>query len=188
MPPMTTLTSNPKRKRRWLQFSVRGLLLLTVVIAVPLGLINKARQQRIAVTALRKMGCSVSSWNAKSGSPTILEWSRMLMGEEQFRDVTCVYGTNLQITDADLVHLEGLKQLQILGLNGTQVTDSGLVHLEGLTQLQSLGLGDTQITDSGLVHLQSLAHLTYLYIVKTQVTDVGVQELEKALPNCRIWR
>ena len=40
------------------------------------------------------------------------------------------------MTDAGLVHLKGLTQLQWLDLAETKVTDAGLVHLKGLTQLQ----------------------------------------------------
>ena len=57
---MSTADSNPKPKRRWLQFSVRGLLLLMLVVAVPLGwAMDKVRHQRDAVSALEKMGCDV---------------------------------------------------------------------------------------------------------------------------------
>ena len=45
-----------------------------------------------------------------------------------------------KVTDAGLVHLKGLAQLQSLDLMEHQVTDAGLEHLKGLTQLQSLDL------------------------------------------------
>ena len=41
-----------------------------------------------------------------------------------------------------------------MDLPGESITDAGLVHLQGLTQLQALCLADTKITDAGLVHLQ----------------------------------
>ena len=45
------------------------------------------------------------------------------------------------MTDAGLVHLKGLTQLQDLVLYATKVTDVGLKNLKGLTKLQSLELG-----------------------------------------------
>ena len=39
-------------------------------------------------------------------------------------------------------------------LNGTEVTDAGLVHLKGLTQLQTLGLSFTKVIDEGIKKLQ----------------------------------
>ena len=51
-----------------------------------------------------------------------------------------------------------------VSLRGTKITDAGLVHLKGLTNLQTLNLGGTKITDA------------------------GVADLQKALPNCKIYR
>ena len=41
-----------------------------------------------------------------------------------------------------------------LDLFDAQVTDAGLVHLKGLTQLQELYLVDTKVTDEGVKKLQ----------------------------------
>lgn len=114
------------------------------------------------------------------------------------------------ITDAGMVHLKGLVRLQTLTLHDTKITDAGLVHLEALTNLETLVL-PTQITDEGLVHLRGLTKLVSLSIsgeisdaglahfkgltklrklrlLNTQVTDTGVAELQKALPDCKIFR
>ena len=62
----------------------------------------------------------------------------------------------------------------MLILSGTQVTDAGLVHLQGLKKLGGLILTDTQITDAGLVHLQRLESLSALRLDETKVTDAGL--------------
>ena len=67
-----------------------------------------------------------------------------------------------------------------------QVTDADLVHLKGLTNLEELGLFDTQITDAGVEHLAGLTNLTSLNLLQTKITDAGIAELQKALPKCRI--
>ena len=54
------------------------------------------------------------------------------------------------------MHLKGLTNLQSLYLNAfvSKVTDAGLVDLKELANLQYLLLGEAKITDSGIVELQ----------------------------------
>lgn len=208
---MSTTISLAKPRRRWLRFSLRSFFLVVLVIAVSLGwMIHRARQQGIAVAALKEMGCTVSYYTNTDRSPTVLEWLRKLLGEDEHRDVDWVVGSRSQLTDAGLIHLreltqfrhlrlddaqvtdagpvqlQGLTQLQNLNLNGTQVTDAGLLHLRGLTQLQYLYLSGTQVTDAGLVHLGGLTQLGYLSLDRTKVSDAGVRRFQKTLPKCRI--
>jgi Leucine-rich repeat (LRR) protein len=73
-------------------------------------------------------------------------------------------------------------------LSSTTVTDAGLLRLRGLSQLQTLNLGSTAITDAGLAHLKCLTKLQELDLSSTKVTDAGVAELKKALPKVTIKR
>ena len=90
------------------------------------------------------------------------------------------------VTDAGLKYLEGLSQLQELRLDGTEITDAGLVHLKGLTQLQSLNIHHTKVSDAAFVHLQGLPELRELILDLTKATDENMEELNRALPKCRI--
>ena len=154
------MSDNPKYKRRWLQFTLRGLLLLTAVIAMPLGwMMHNVRQQKIAVEALKKRpGCMVLYGVVPGESSGFVEWLRNEYGEYTFRKVIEVV-CGLQTTDAELVHLRCLDQISKLMLGGTQITDAGLVHVHDLAQLKSLSLGRTQITDAGMVHFRGLNQL-----------------------------
>jgi hypothetical protein len=166
-----------KPKRRWLQFSLRGLLLLMVLIAVPLGwTMNKMRQQRDTVDGLLKMNYRVV-YRFDYESPIVLHWLRQLLGEYAVRSVVTVIGGS-QATDAGLVHLQSLAQLQSLNLHGTQITDAGLAQLLGLPRLTDLNVGETQVTDAGLVHLRALPQLTELDLSYTRVTDAGLVSLQ----------
>jgi len=69
-----------------------------------------------------------------------------------------------------------------------EVTDALLVHLKGLTSLRELRLEYTQAKDAGLETLKGMTSLRNLHVEDTQVTDAGVNELEKALPDCRVLR
>ena len=72
-----------------------------------------------------------------------------------------------QVTDARLIHLKGLTNLETLELGDTKITDAGLVHLKGLTNLQELSLHYTQVTDAGLVNLKGLTKLKMLNLGNT---------------------
>jgi len=54
---------SPKPRRRWLQFSLRTLIVLMLVLGAGLGWfareVQKARAQREAATAIEKLGGSV---------------------------------------------------------------------------------------------------------------------------------
>ena len=86
-----------------------------------------------------------------------------------------------QITDAGLAHLKGLTKLTLLNLAGCdQITDAGLVHLKGLTTLKGLSLSCCrQITDAGLAHLKGLTNLEKLSLWDCdQITDAGLVHLK----------
>ena len=82
-------------------------------------------------------------------------------------------------SDAQMVHIGRLTELQELNLSQSSVSDVGLAHLKGLTKLTHLGLGWTQVTDAGLVHLKGLTNLSELVLIETQVTDAGLAHLEQ---------
>jgi hypothetical protein len=81
------------------------------------------------------------------------------------------------------------KPLKSVDLARSKVDDVGLESLKGgLTNIQSLNLMTTETTDAGLKHLMGLSNLRSLDLTNTKVTDAGVEELQKALPNCKIER
>ena len=92
-------------------------------------------------------------------------------------------------TDAGLPHyLAAIETRNELLLANWKITDAGLVHLIGQTKLRALFLRDTQITDAGLGHLKGMTHLQTLNLRGTKVTTTGVADLQKALPNCKIFK
>jgi hypothetical protein len=64
----------------------------------------------------------------------------------------------------------------------------GLKELAANKELETLFLPGTGVTDTGLKHLATLKNLKLLNLYYTKVTDAGVAELQKALPQCDIWR
>ena len=106
-------------------------------------------------------------------------------------------------TDAEMVHLRGMKNLRRIGLGGTVISDQGLKELRGLSALERLDFrasraGDTGdaasdlnlttlqraglppwITDAGLRELTALKQLRWLDLTDTQITDAGLAVLNE---------
>ena len=58
-------------------------------------------------------------------------------------------------------------------IKGRQVSDAGLVHQQGLTNLFLVTLTNTRINDAGPVHLSGLPNLVTFSFDPTQVSDAG---------------
>jgi internalin A len=82
-----------------------------------------------------------------------------------------------KITDRGLRELKDLKSLKALGLRGTRVTN--LEGLKNLTSLEFLNLDLTTVTDQGLKELMDLKNLTTLTAGETKLTDQGLKELKR---------
>jgi hypothetical protein len=180
------------------QFSLRSLLVLTVVVAIPFSWLavemKRAREQREVAKGILKFGVGfgydyqLPRLSNAQAPPPAPDWLRSLLGNDFFANIAGVILVGRQVTDRDVEPLKELTQLQQLCLERTQVTDAGLEHLKSLTGLQSLCLIHMQVTDAGVEHLKGLSSLRLLVLEDTNVTDKGVKELQQALPNCKIQR
>ena len=177
----------PKPKLRWFQFSLRTLLVVVTLCAIPCSWLavkmQKAKREQEAAAAFKTLGGGVA-WSAPSGPV----WFRTLIGDDIFIHVELLDLGDTTVTDAELEYLMELSQLQTLTLWKTKVTDAGLQHLTGLSRLQELCLGRTMVTDTGLEHLEGLSQLKSLWLYDTYVTDSGVRKLQQTLPTCKIYR
>jgi hypothetical protein len=75
-----------------------------------------------------------------------------------------------------------------VSFDGRRVTDAGLVHLKELMSLHTLNLSGTKVTGAGLERLKEMTSLRALILQKTNVTTAGAQDLQAALPKCKISR
>jgi hypothetical protein len=155
------------------------LMLLVLVLACWLGWItNKARQQRVAVTAITQSHGSVRyDWEFVNGKLTTgrelaaPRWLRRALGDEFFQEVVEValhdedihkgrFPTPRPMTQAVLAHLRWLPRLKRLHLEGDQATDEGLRNIAGLTNLEILFILDAKgLGDAGVAHLAGLKKL-----------------------------
>ena len=140
-----------------------------------------------------------------------LEW--LYLGETEVSDLSPLAGLkklnaiDLESTEVtDLSPLAGLSNLKWLALNNTPVSDlsplaglkdleslvvyetkvSDLTPLAGMKNLEEIWLNDTQVSDLSL--LAGLENLRRLSIEGTNVTEEQIEQLQLALPNCKISR
>jgi hypothetical protein len=183
----------PKPRRRWLQFSLRTVMVAVLFLGCGLGWfareVQRVRAQRKAAAAIEKLGGGVGYADESDGRIRgAVAWMGKLFGEDLSGDVTSVILDGPSINDAALAHLRGLAQLRWLSLTNTRISDAGLTHLRGLRELGSLELANTMVSDTGLAHLRGLTRLWYMDLNNTQVSDAGAKELKKALPYIIIDR
>jgi internalin A len=186
---MTDHANSTSRPRRTLlSFSVRGMIVLVLVIGVWLGwIVRSARIQRVAVTAIEKeRGTVYYDWEfsngdySQEGNPAAPDWLINLIGADYFGLVTAVslYSLSTETFDTVIVQVGNLTRLQTLNLEGSSISDAGLARLHGLTELSKLDLIRTRVTDAGLLHLKTMTSLTYLDLRNTEITDAGLAHLK----------
>jgi hypothetical protein len=161
---MTVPENKPKLKGRWFQYSLSSLAVFVTLLCVSLAWLayerNLVRERVAAIEAIEKLGGNVGFDSKKPFRPT---WLRSLVGDNTPGEVIEVAIHNPQFSDADLIHLTGLPELNYLYLNKTHVTDAGLARLVKLKKLKVLSLWRSK-----------------------EVTDAGLTDLKTALPNIQI--
>ncbi|HEY2148145.1 MAG TPA: hypothetical protein VGH32_09420, partial [Pirellulales bacterium] len=136
------MSEPPKRKRRWFQFSLRTLIVSTIVIAAAAGWVGKRieekRAERVAVAAIAKLGGRVLYDFQKDGASRGPAWLRNILGDDFFGNVVELDLSESAVTDEDLAFLDGLRSLESLNISDTGVTDAGLRRVGRLQNLKSL--------------------------------------------------
>ncbi|MCE9605348.1 MAG: hypothetical protein K8U03_10655 [Planctomycetia bacterium] len=161
-----------------------------ILAAAPLLAGDRARSEPL--DALKKLGARITF--------------------DERNEVIGVHLGERKLTDADLIHLRGLRHLEELdltrtGISGTGLTilkettslrklfltdtkvdDAAIAHLQGMKNLELLGLSGTKIDDAALPHLEGLTKLKQLFCLGTKVSDAGAEKLRRTLPRCEVTR
>ena len=183
------MTLSNSYRRRWFQFRLRTLLLVTIAFNIAFCWVafklKQARTQREAVEAVLHMRGQVfyrysqsPFGTGASDTPLAPEWLTKALGDDFWGDVVRVdiYHHNDLLNDK-LERLEQFSQLKNLTLWNDSLSDDDLAHCTALSQLENLNLGGNRITDSGIVHVLKLKHLTSLNLWMNRITDSGVARL-----------
>ena len=205
-------TTVARTTRHWFQFSLRTLLLMTLVSGAAFGSLYRDLQEyqtnSRAMTALAERGFDLQT------RPGRLSWLWRLLGSDaQLITAAKANGFNMLqggIVDDDTSHLQELwyltelnlkgtivsddalanirhlRALEKLNLSGTRASDAGLHHLRELESVEELHLNWTQITDAGLPRLYHLKQLKSIELSGTKVTEQGIAALQSALPGCAV--
>lgn len=106
----------------------------------------------------------------------------------QFPELRNVALSGTFVTEAGLMHVGRLKNLEWLLLDSTPTDDRGLSRLVALDKLQTLNLSQTQVTGRGMQWLTLLKNLHNLNLDDTAVDDDGLRRLAGlgALANLRL--
>lgn len=177
----------PKRKRRWCQFSLRTLMIVMVIVAIPCAWLGKKidrkRREREIVSSIEALKGRVlfdyQEWPANLRSePFGPAWLRSFLGDDFFSEIQLVDFVDCPVADSQLISLRELPHLKRLWLTRTKVTDYGLAILRDLSELQTLDLSQTDITDAGLANLKQLTGVQQLLLAGTKITDAGLVNLK----------
>jgi hypothetical protein len=189
-----------KSWRRWLWISVRGSIVLVLILGGWIGcVVRSARSQHEAVAVVHRAGGVVSfdwPYDQYYGPdnvplPAWLEWCVDRVGKDYFTHAVSVrlgigwyeYQQPMpefekRSYDAGFAGIGQLSQLEILEVDGTRTEDRELANLQRLTCLKTLTLKDVRPTDNGLFFLRRLTQLEELDLAGTTVTDAGLAHLE----------
>jgi hypothetical protein len=178
-------TARPPR-RRWLQFSLRSVLVLTAVLAVALAWGNRVVARYTARQRIEELPVKVE---IEPGPPWVGGWFGGEVGKyfDQVRAVDCSTWDGLSDTSQgkpervvlllkDLGRQTGLRKLDLS--NVYAVDNDGLDALSSLSELEELSLDGANITDDGLRHLAGFTNLRKLSLYAAHgITGRGLSHL-----------
>jgi hypothetical protein len=184
-------TSQPTKRnnRRWLQFSLRTMLIMTALISAWLAFVFiPAQRADRATKALQEKGMSVSydfqhvpgtspyhySSRVPQPGPAFL---RKLFGDGLFQHAESISRDHSVVKADDLSPLEAIPTIRSVSLAHCQIGDEHLKHLAGLQHLELLNVGKGQITERGLSNLAHLTELRTLDLSDNQIHGDGLKHL-----------
>jgi len=180
------MTNAPTPKRRWYQYSLRSMFVLTTLVAIACSWyayeMKEAAQRRAAIAEFNERGGFIVYYEADDPNADSLPMGlcllRGLHGDEQLGNAVALFCFG-SISDCELVRLTCLTNLYGIHLGDSQISDVGLASLSEFKKLKHLWLNETQISDSGLVRLRSLTNLESLDLWGTQISDAGLTHLKR---------
>ena len=182
------MESKPKRRRR-IRFGIRGVLILTTVLAIVMAyvlapLLDYSNQRGLAKTA-SQMGIKMKTHGYRFREFSV---ARSVIGYfKPELKVDAVYefdASEANLTDDDVANLVGIRRLEVLDLSNTKITDKALESIAKFRDLTILRLNNTKLTDAGIKRLEKLPHLA---VLDTTGTDVSYEQLKSLDSKIQPW-
>jgi hypothetical protein len=178
--------------RRWLRFSLRGLVVLTILIAIPLAWkVNQVSSERRSEAQLRQAGAVI-----ERSTPWGPAWLAALVGQDYLSHVESVQmapttadmfpidefepSSLPATTDEHLAAIASLPHVRAVTLRGGQITSEGLRQLAGLPRLTQFELDEGELDEQGWKAIAEMRGLVVLEVVTRNSRGwKAVLELEK---------
>jgi Leucine-rich repeat (LRR) protein len=178
-----------QKPRRRFQFSLRVLLLLMLVAALPLSWIATRRvhttRERAAIDDIRRLGGQFAFFGRKEWfgwKPP--RWLYQMTGGGP-RTAVLWFPEPSEFSDAHADLLLRLDPLPQVSLHNTRITDRALNAVAGHDGIERLDLKRTAVTDTGVRHVAGMSRLTSLDLRGTKVTHSGL-ELVGRMPELKV--
>jgi hypothetical protein len=183
------LPSPRKLRRRWLQYSVRSLLLLMLAVSLAMAFwVAPARRQRAAVIALQRQPNTEIRYDFQCREPrfqtphNLPQWLVDCCDVNLFANVEFV---RLEFHfDNELSQLATMTHVKTLFCHEVADADVDyIVELKELKELHIMGgderLSGVKFTDIGLAKVSQLENLESLHLLGTDISDAGLVHLKK---------
>jgi len=186
--------------RRWIQFTLKGLLIAVAVVALWLGrTVSRVRNQALVVADVQEAGGSVwfendqprfvEHWLTPDRIPSTTaagpDWLRRWLGDDYFRNVVQIDFKASRQNRLELPNFEQLgprlSKLPKLETIRFEIDSPDEVLVEfaessDISRLKDLYV-DGLVTDKGVKHIGGLSGLETLNLRYTEITDKGVIHL-----------
>lgn len=211
-------TDKPPCGRRWIPLSLRMFVVMLVLTSVGGGLWVglPAYRQHVAIQEFERRGAAIGNF-MPDRPVTGPIWLRRIIGDERmvaFDEIDDVYfhadsatvdrriakihaeiismstvsRDPPSIDDSTLSYITGIPSVKNLSLRLCNVGDTGMEHVACLRKLEHLDLFCTDVADAGLARLKTLRNLRSINLHGTNVTDEGIADLQRELPQLKIYR
>jgi hypothetical protein len=192
----------PKRRRRWFSLSLRGMMLLILVVGFAMGWkARRASLQRRAVAQIEFLhgwvkydwepeiyGCFDS--RADTFHPPGPRWLRNMLGDEYFQEVVEVelpdpstfpeIDPTSRDSPPDSTEYQSVRELILQRQESKEALDRDqLACLEGLDRLDTLTLRGNPLKSEGLARLGRLSNLKSLTSFDTPIGAEGLAAITK---------
>ena len=181
-----TTDAHCKPHRRWSRFSLRLLLLLVAMIAIPLGWkMNRVHNQRLVVAEVTRLNGFVGYHHQlrsvkvarRTAEPPGPKWLTAFLGDDFFADIILVSVGGEQVTDKTMYQVASLPHLNTFSINSDRIGDAGVRSLARHSGLDSLTVTSAIVTEQGLMQLTGLKGLKHLSLGLFSVGDSEIETI-----------